>query len=431
MKSARVLKNGLQKRAGVATLAAKCFSSLAQQDYIAMEKAHGCNNYAPLPVVLERAEGVFMWDTDGNKYFDYLAGYSAVNQGHCHPKLVEAMTEQAKKLTLTSRAFHNNKFGPALKYLTQEFGYDKVLFMNSGSEAGESAVKFARRWAYEKKGVPADSAQVLFAKGNFWGRTIAACGSSDDPDRYHNFGPYHGLGFHLIDYNNIEEVEKAFEAIPNLAAFMFEPIQGEAGVVVPDTGYLQKVRELCDKHNVLMICDEVQSGLGRTGKKLAVEWEGVRPDIITLGKALSGGFYPISAVLCDDHIMENIRPGDHGSTFGGNPLAAALAPVALDILKNDNCYERSVEQGEKFRNTLGGLNLPLIHLVRGRGLMNAVVIDESGDRNAWNLCLNLKSKGVLAKPTHGNIIRFTPPLIMTDDQFDESLDRIISTFKEF
>jgi len=235
----------------------------------------------------------------------------------------------------------------------------------------------------------------------------------------------------LIDYNNIEEVEKAFEAIPNLAAFMFEPIQGEAGVVVPDTGYLQKVRELCDKHNVLMICDEVQSGLGRTGKKLAVEWEGVRPDIITLGKALSGGFYPISAVLCDDHIMENIRPGDHGSTFGGNPLAAALAPVALDILKNDNCYERSVEQGEKFRNTLGGLNLPLIHLVRGRGLMNAVVIDESGDRNAWNLCLNLKSKGVLAKPTHGNIIRFTPPLIMTDDQFDESLDRIISTFKEF
>ncbi len=390
--------------------------------FLETELKYGAHNYHPLPVVLERGEGVFLYDVDGKRYYDFLSGYSAVNQGHCHPAIIKSLIDQAQKLTLTSRAFHNNLLGEYSKFITAYFGYDKVLPMNTGVEGGETAIKLARRWAYTKKGVAENQAKIIFAEGNFWGRTMAAISSSTDPSSYKGFGPFMP-GFGLVPYNDIVALEEALKD-PNVAAFMVEPIQGEAGVVLPDDGYLTAVRNLCTKYNVLFIADEIQTGLARTGKMLACDHEGVRPDILILGKALSGGVLPVSAVLADDHIMLNILPGEHGSTYGGNPLACAVAITALTVLKEEKMAENATLMGELLRSELAKLNSPYITTIRGRGLLNAIVIKHANPEASWDLCLALKENGLLAKPTHGDKIRFAPPLIITKDQIIESVDII-------
>lgn len=385
--------------------------------YLELEDKFGAHNYHPIPVVLEKGEGVFLYDVDGKRYYDFLSGYSAVNQGHCHPKIVDALIEQAKKLTLTSRAFHSNLLGEYAQYITSYFGYDKVLPMNTGVEGGETAIKLARRWAYTKKGVEENKAKIVFAEGNFWGRTLAAISSSTDPSSYDKFGPFMP-GFELVPYNNLASLEKALQD-KNVAAFMVEPIQGEAGVVIPDDGYLKGVRDLCTEYNVLFIADEIQTGLARTGKMLACDHENVKPDILILGKALSGGTMPVSAVLCNDDIMMNIKPGEHGSTYGGNPLACAVAMTALQVLKDEQMVENAEVMGKLLREELAKLNSPFIKTIRGKGLLNAIVIEHSNPEASWDLCLELKNNGLLAKPTHGDKIRFAPPLVITKEQIIE------------
>jgi ornithine--oxo-acid transaminase len=397
--------------------------------YIALEEKYGAHNYHPLPVVIERGQGIYLYDVEGKQYFDFLSGYSAVNQGHCHPAIIAAMTEQASRLTLTSRAFYNNQLGEYEQFITQYFGYQKVLPMNTGVEAGETAVKLARRWAYEKKGIAPNEAVILFPAGNFWGRTIAAISSSSDPSSYKNFGPF-VPGFQQIPYNNINALAEALQN-KNVAAFMVEPIQGEAGVIVPDEGYLKAAYDLCKEHNVLFIADEIQTGLCRTGKLLASEYDNVRPDILMLGKALSGGVMPISAVLCDDNIMDTIKPGEHGSTFGGNPLACVVAVAALKVLRDQNLAANAQEMGVLFRSELEKINSPFISIVRGKGLLNAIEVIHQNPNAAWDFCLVLKENGLLAKPTHGNKIRFAPPLIITRDQILESIDIIKKSLNQF
>jgi ornithine--oxo-acid transaminase len=385
--------------------------------YLSLEEKYGAHNYHPLPVVLEKGEGVFLWDVDGKRYFDFLSGYSAVNQGHCHPRIVASLVEQARKLTLTSRAFHNNLLGEYERFITGYFGYDKVLPMNTGVEGGETAIKLARRWAYTRKGVPENQARVVFAEGNFWGRTLAAVSSSTDPSSYSGFGPFMP-GFDIVPYNDLTALEKALQN-NHVAAFMVEPIQGEAGVVVPDDGYLQGVRRLCSQYKVLFIADEIQTGLARTGKMLACDHEGVRPDILILGKALSGGMMPVSAVLADDDIMLTIQPGEHGSTYGGNPLACAVAMTALNVLKDEKMAEHAEAMGILMRRELQAIPSPYIETVRGKGLLNAIVIKHADTDAAWTLCLELMRNGLLAKPTHGDKIRFAPPLTITGEQVQE------------
>lgn len=386
-----------------------------------LEDQYGAHNYHPIPVVLEKGEGVFVWDVEGRKYYDFLAAYSAVNQGHCHPRIHQALVSQAAKLTLTSRAFYNSVLGEYEKFITSYFGYQKVLPMNTGVEGGETAVKLARRWAYTVKGVPENQAKIVFAKGNFWGRTLAAVSASTDPTSYKNFGPFMP-GYQLVDYNDLKDLELALRD-KNVAAYMVEPIQGEAGVVVPDDGYLKGVRELCTKYNVLFIADEIQTGLARTGKMLACDHEQVRPDILILGKALSGGFLPVSAVLADDHIMLTIKPGEHGSTYGGNPLACAVATEALRVLKDERLAENSEKLGRIFREEMNSLKneTDLITTVRGKGLFNAIVIREKNGKTAWDVCVRFAEEGLLAKPTHGDIIRFAPPLVITEQQLKECI----------
>ena len=390
--------------------------------YIALEDQFGAHNYHPVPVVLEKGEGVFLYDVDGKRYFDFLSGYSAVNQGHCHPAIIKALTDQAQKLTLTSRAFYNNLLGEYEKYITEYFGYDKVLPMNTGVEGGETAIKLARRWGYAIKGIPENQAKVIFAQGNFWGRTLAAISSSTDPSSYNGFGPFMP-GFGLVPYNDLAALETALQD-PNVAAYMVEPIQGEAGVVIPTDGYLKGVRDLCTKYNVLFIADEIQTGLARTGTLLACDHENVRPDILILGKALSGGTIPVAAVLADDIIMLQIKPGEHGSTYGGNPLACAVAMKALEVIKSEKMVENSFKMGEILRAELANLNSPFIASIRGRGLLNAIVIKHENPEAAWDLCLHLKELGILAKPTHGDKIRFAPPLIITEAQIKEAVQLI-------
>ncbi len=386
---------------------------------IATEEKYGAHNYHPLPVVLAKGKGVHVWDVEGKQYFDFLSAYSAVNQGHCHPKIIKALIDQAKKLTLTSRAFHNNILGAYEKYITQLFGYDKVLPMNTGVEGGETAVKLCRKWGYEVKGIPANQAKIIFATGNFWGRTLAAISSSADPSSRNNFGPFMP-GYIMVDYDNIDELKKALED-PNVAGFMVEPIQGEAGVVVPDSNYLKTAYDLCKKKNVLFIADEVQTGIARTGSLYCCQQFGFKPDILVLGKALSGGVLPVSAVLCRDEIMLTIKPGEHGSTFGGNPLACAVAMAALQVVIDEKLSEKANILGELFRNRMQKLikKSPLVTKVRGMGLLNAIVINDTEEsETAWNICLKLAENGLLAKPTHGNIIRFAPPLVITKSQLN-------------
>jgi ornithine--oxo-acid transaminase len=394
------------------------------QKLIDLELSTSAHNYNPIPVVLTRGLGVHVWDVDGKQYYDFLSAYSAVNQGHCHPRIVGALKDQAEKLTLTSRAFHSDLMGEYCSYVTQLFGYDKVLPMNTGVEAGETAVKIARRWGYKVKGCTRDQAKIVFARHNFWGRTLAAISSSTDPESYDDYGPFMP-GFDVVPYDDLDALEAAFKADPNIAAFMVEPIQGEAGVVVPGPGYLQGVRRLCDKYNVLWIADEVQTGLARTGKMLAVHhYDNARPDMICLGKALSGGTLPISAVLADDAVMKVITPGSHGSTYGGNPLACRVAMESLKVLVEEDLSANAQRQGERFRSELENMGSPWVQTVRGKGLLNAIVIDDSPTSTsggAWNLCLQMAEKGLLAKPTHGNIIRFAPPLVITDQQMDDCL----------
>ena len=402
------------------------------EEYIIKEEKYGAHNYHPIPVVLSKGEGVHVWDVDGKHYFDFLSAYSAVNQGHCHPKIIKALNDQASKLTLTSRAFHNDILGEYERFITDLFGYDKVLPMNTGVEGGETANKLARKWGYLKKGIPENQAKIIFAKGNFWGRTLAAISSSDDPVSFEGFGPYMP-GYELIDYNDLDALAEALKD-PNVAAFMVEPIQGEAGVVVPHEGYLKGVRDLCTQHNVLFIADEVQTGIARTGKMLATDYEDARPDIVILGKAISGGVFPVSAVLADDEIMLCIKPGEHGSTFGGNPLACAVARKALEVIIEEDLAENAKVLGERFRNGMNTIidKYDLVTLVRGKGLLNAIVINDSPESStAWDLCMSLKENGLLAKPTHGNIIRFAPPLVITEKELDACLVIIEKTIKEF
>ena len=405
---------------------------LKSSNLMELEDNYGAHNYHPIPVVLERGEGVYVWDVNGKKYFDFLAAYSAVNQGHCHPRIIKALINQAQKLTLTSRAFYNSILGEYEKYITSYFGYDKVLPMNTGVEGGETALKLARRWAYDVKGVEKNKAKVVFAKGNFWGRTLAAISSSNDPSSFEGFGPFL-TGFELIEYNNLNALEEAIKD-PNTAAFMVEPIQGEAGVIVPDNNYLKGVRALCTKYNVLFIADEVQTGLGRTGKMLACDHEGVKPDILILGKALSGGTIPVSAVLANNEVMLTIKPGEHGSTYGGNPLACAVAMEALKVLKDEKLSENSEALGIIFRDEMNRLKneSDLITDVRGKGLFNAIVIKELNGKTALDICLKFAENGLLAKPTHGDIIRFAPPLVINREQLMECVNiirHVILSFK--
>ena len=402
---------------------------MTSQELIALEEKYGAHNYHPLPVVLSKGEGVYVWDVDGKKYFDFLSAYSAVNQGHCHPKIVRALQEQSETLTLTSRAFHNDVLGQYEKYVTALFGYDKVLPMNTGVEGGETANKLARKWGYQKKGIEENKARIIFAKGNFWGRTLAAISSSDDPSSYEGFGPYMP-GYDLIPYNNLDALEDELKD-SNVCAFMVEPIQGEAGVVVPDEGYLAGVRSLCDKYNVLFIADEVQTGIARTGKMLATDYENARPDILILGKALSGGVFPVSAVLADDDVMLCIQPGEHGSTFGGNPLACKVAQAALEVVLDEKLAENAYRLGEIFRREMRAIDSDMVTLVRGKGLLNAIVIKPKNGKKAWDVCLRLRDNGLLAKPTHGDIIRFAPPLVMTKAQLMECIEIIKKTILSF
>ena len=399
---------------------------------IDLENKYGAHNYHPLPVVLSKGEGIYVWDVEGKKYFDYLSAYSAVNQGHCHPKIISCLSDQAKKLTLTSRAFYNDTLGEYEKFITEYFKYDKVLPMNTGVEGGETANKIARKWGYEVKGIEENKAKIIFVNGNFWGRTLAAISTSDDPLSYKGFGPYMP-GYETIPYNDLDALEESFQD-KNVCAFMVEPIQGEAGVVVPDEGYLSGIRTLCDKYNVLFIADEVQTGIGRTGKMLATDYENARPDILILGKALSGGVLPVSAVLADDEIMMCIRPGEHGSTFGGNPLACVVAKSALEVVKEENLVENALLRGHQFRDRLKNLGeeSEFVKKVRGKGLLNAIVIDDDEDSStAWDICMKMKDNGLIAKPTHGNIIRFAPPLVISETEVDESCEIIEQSIKEF
>ncbi len=399
------------------------------QDYINREDKYGAHNYHPLPVVLDKGEGVFVWDVDGKRYFDFLSAYSAVNQGHCNPTIVEAMIAQTKKLTLTSRAFYNSVLGEYEEFVTKFFGYDKVLPMNSGAEGDETALKLCRKWAYVKKGVPENQAKIIVCENNFHGRTITIVSMSTDPDSYKGFGPF-TPGFIKIPYNDIPALKKALED-PTVAGFLVEPIQGEAGVYVPDDGYLRKAYDLCKSKNVLFIADEVQTGIGRTGKLLACDHEGVRPDILILGKALSGGLYPVSAVLADNDIMLVIKPGEHGSTFGGNPVAAKVAIAALSVIRDEKLAENAERLGTIFREELKQVKSDRIELVRGKGLLNAVVIKPMNGKTAWDVCLALKENGLLAKPTHEHIIRFAPPLVITESQLREAIGIIKKTILEF
>lgn len=399
------------------------------EEYIALEDKYGAHNYHPLPVVLAKGEGVFVWDVEGKKYYDFLSSYSAVNQGHCHPKIVAALKLQADTLTLTSRAFHNDVLGQYEEFVTKLFGYDKVLPMNTGVEGGETANKLARKWGYMKKGIEKNKARIIFAKGNFWGRTLAAISSSDDPSSYEGFGPFMP-GYDLIPYNDLDALEKELKDF-NVCAFMVEPIQGEAGVVVPDEGYLAGVRKLCNKYNVLFIADEVQTGIARTGKMLACDYEDARPDLLILGKAISGGVFPVSAVLADDEIMLCIQPGEHGSTFGGNPLACKVAQAALEVVIDENLAENAYRLGKIFRSELRAFDNDMITLVRGRGLLNAIVIKPKDGKEAWDVCLKLRDNGLLAKPTHGDIIRFAPPLVITEEQLMDCIAIIKKTILSF
>lgn len=403
-------------------------NALSEKDYMNRESRFGAHNYHPLPVVLERGEGIYVWDVEGRKYFDFLSAYSAVNQGHCHPKIVKALTDQAQKLALTSRAFYNNVLGEWEEYMTSLFGYDKMLPMNSGAEADETALKLIRKWAYKVKGVPKTEAKIIVCNGNFHGRTITIISMSSDPDSYNDYGPY-TPGFIHVPYNDIKALEKALED-PNVAGFLVEPIQAEAGVYVPEDGYLRKAFELCKKHHVLFVADEVQTGLARTGKMLACDHENVRPDILVLGKAISGGMLPVSCVLADDEIMLTIKPGEHGSTYGGNPLAAKVAVAAMEVIREENLVENSEKMGKIFRKKLKSIDSELIELVRGKGLLNAVVIKPVNGITAWDVCIALKNNGLLAKPTHEHIIRFTPPLIINEEQLLEALNIIEKTFAE-
>ncbi|MFT3908429.1 MAG: ornithine--oxo-acid transaminase [Ferruginibacter sp.] len=384
------------------------------QTYLDLEDKYGAHNYHPLPVVLSKASGVHMWDVDGKQYYDFLSGYSAVNQGHCHPKIIAALVEQAQTLTLTSRAFYNDQLGAYEKFITQYFGYDKVLPVNTGVEAVETAIKLSRKWGYEVKGIPEGQAKIIVCSANFHGRTVAVVSFSTDPTSTKNFGPFVS-GFEVIPYNDLPALEKALQD-KNVAAFLFEPIQGEAGVVVPDEGYYAGIRALCTEYKVLMVADEIQSGLCRTGTMLACDHENVRPDMIILGKALSGGVIPVSAVLADDEIMLTIKPGEHGSTYGGNPLACKVAIAALKVLKEENMAANAQAMGEIFRNELKKLNSPHVSLIRGRGLLNAIVIKHTNPEAAWDLCIELKENRLLAKPTHGDKIRFAPPLLINKEQ---------------
>ena len=402
---------------------------MTSKELIALEDKYGAHNYHPLPVVLSKGEGVYLWDVDGKKYFDFLSAYSAVNQGQCHPKIVRALQEQSETLTLTSRAFHNDVLGQYEKYVTSLFGYDKVLPMNTGVEGGETANKLARKWGYQKKGIEENKARIIFAKGNFWGRTLAAISSSDDPTSYEGFGPYMP-GYDLIPYNNLDVLEEELKD-SNVCAFMVEPIQGEAGVIVPDEGYLAGIRSLCDKYNVLFIADEVQTGIARTGKMLATDYENARPDILILGKALSGGVFPVSAVLADDDVMLCIQPGEHGSTFGGNPLACKVAQAALEVASDEKLAENAYLLGEVFRKEMRAIDSDMVTLVRGKGLLNAIVIKPKNGKEAWDVCLRLRDNGLLAKPTHGDIIRFAPPLVMTEAQLIECIEIIKKTILSF
>ncbi len=399
--------------------------------YIDLEDQFGAHNYHPIPVVLEKGLGAEVWDVDGKKYFDFLSAYSAVNQGHCHPKIIKALVDQAQKLTLTSRAFHNNLLGDYEKFITEYFGYDRVLPMNTGVEGGETAIKLCRKWAYKIKKVPNNQAKIIFVEGNFWGRTLAAISSSTDPSSTTDFGPFMP-GYQIIPYDDIPALEKALED-PHVAGFMLEPIQGEAGVKIPKDGYLKKAYDLCKAKNVLFIADEVQTGIGRTGKLLACDYENVKPDILILGKALSGGVLPVSCVLTSHEIMLTIKPGEHGSTFGGNPLACAVAMEALNVLKNEKMIENAIEMGELLRSELNKLKLKydFVEIVRGRGLLNAIVIKESDKINAWDICMEFAKNGLLAKPTHGNIIRFAPPLVLNQTQLLESIAIIEKSLSKF
>ncbi|MCK5470179.1 MAG: ornithine--oxo-acid transaminase [Cyclobacteriaceae bacterium] len=404
----------------------------SSENAITLENNYGAKNYHPLPVVLSRGKGVYLYDVEGNTYFDFLSAYSAVNQGHCHPTILSALNDQATKLTLTSRAFYNDVLGQYEKYITSYFGYDRVLPMNTGVEGGETAVKLCRKWAYDVKGIPDNQAKIIFAEGNFWGRTLAAISTSTDPLSKVGFGPYMP-GFELIPYNDPTALEQALED-QNVAGFMVEPIQGEAGVVVPDEGYLKNAYDLCRKNNVLFIADEVQTGIARTGKLLACDYENFQPDILILGKALSGGVLPVSAVLARDEIMLTIKPGEHGSTYGGNPLASAVAIAALDVVKDENLVENAYNLGNVFRDRMNDLvnKSGMVNLVRGKGLLNAIVIDtDEESETAWNICMKLKENGLLAKPTHGNIIRFAPPLVITEDQLHECCDIIEKTILDY
>jgi len=400
--------------------------------YIELENLYGAHNYHPLPVVLEKGEGVYVWDVNKKKYFDFLSAYSAVNQGHCHPKILKALVDQSLKLTLTSRAFHNNVLGHYEKFITEFFGYDRVLPMNTGVEGGETAVKLARKWAYEVKKVPKNQAKIVFVTGNFWGRTLAAISSSNDPTSTTNFGPFMP-GYELIPYNNLNALKESLKD-PNVAAFMVEPIQGEAGVVVPDDNYLLDAYNLCKENNVLFIADEVQTGIARTGKMICCDHHGFKPDILILGKALSGGVFPVSAVLSSNEIMLTIRPGEHGSTYGGNPLGCQVAIAALEVINDENlCYNSEI-MGDYFRIKLNEyiINSKIVKLVRGKGLLNAIVINDVEESNtAWKICLKLKENGLLAKPTHGNVIRFAPPLTITKKQMDDAINIIITSIKDF
>jgi len=399
---------------------------------INLENRYGAHNYHPLPVVLKKGLGVHVWDVEGKKYFDFLSAYSAVNQGHCHPKIITALNNQTKKLTLTSRAFYNDILGEFEKYITEYFRYDKVLPMNTGVEGGETANKLARKWGYLKKGIKENKAKIIFANGNFWGRTLAAISSSDDPLCYKEFGPFMP-GYELVPYNDLVSLEEALKDT-NVCAFMVEPIQGEAGVVVPDEGYLEGVKKLCSKYNVLFMADEVQTGIGRTGKMLATDYEDARPDVLILGKALSGGVLPVSAVLADDEIMMCIKPGEHGSTYGGNPLSCAVAKAALEVIKEEKLEDNAMRMGEYFRSIMNDLakKSDLVNLVRGKGLLNALVINKAEDSStAWDICLKMKENGLIAKPTHGNIIRFAPPLVINKEEIEMSCEIITSSILEF
>jgi ornithine--oxo-acid transaminase len=402
---------------------------MTAKDFMDREDKYGAHNYHPLPVVLEKGEGVYVWDVEGKKYFDFLSAYSAVNQGHCHPKIVNAMIEQAKTLTLTSRAFYNNVLGEYEEYITKYFGYEKVLPMNTGAEADETAIKLCRKWGYQKKKIKDGEAKIIVCEDNFHGRTTTIISMSTDPDARAEYGPY-TPGFITIPYNNIPALAKALEDT-NVVGFLFEPIQGEAGVFVPDEGYLTKAYELCKKNNVLFIADEVQTGIARTGKMLACDHENVRPDILILGKAVSGGVFPVSAVLADDHIMLCIKPGQHGSTFGGNPIAGKVAIAALEVIKEEKLAENAERLGKIFREEFRNIKSDMIELVRGKGLLNAVVIRNQPGKTAWDVCIAMAENGVLAKPTHGNIIRFAPPLVITEEQLREAMEKIKEVFKKF